>query len=308
MARALRLIWMIALCTLGSAVGASELIRIAIVLDASDSAHAEVSTVLRSQLSHALPAATVDEIDLGRLSASNLADTRLIITLGSQAARRTLQLSPRQRIIHSLIPASTQQNLPAPSPNGTASSLVLDQPASRQIALLRLALPDWRRIALLGSTADDPRIQGLETEARTRRMEVRQAQVGNERDLYPALQRVLIEPAILIATPDTQIFNSFTVQNVLLTAYRNRSPVLGFSAAYVRAGALLGLYSTPTQIGLQTADIAIRAVRGGELPAVQHPSHFEVGININVARSLGLNLDSAEALTAALMQEEGRRP
>lgn len=293
----------------GSVVSANERMRIAVVLDASDSAHAEVATVLRGQLNQALPSASVDEIDLGRINSATLGDARLIITLGSQAARRTLQLAPRQRIVHSLIPASTQQALPARPPDSAASnSVVLDQPASRQIALLRLALPDWRRIALLGSTADDPRVLQLETEARARRLEVRQAQVGTERDLYPALQRVLIEPAILIATPDTQIFNSFTVQNVLLTAYRNRSPVLGFSAAYVRAGALLALYSTPAQIGLQTAELAVRAARGNELPAVQPPSHFEIGINVNVARSLGLNLDSAEALAAALMQEEGRRP
>ena len=113
---------------------------------------------------------------------------------------------------------------------------------------------------------------------------------------------------MLIATPDTAVFNSYTVQNVLLTAYRLRSPVVGFSAAYVRAGALLGLYSTPAQIGSEAGEAVLQVLRGAALPPVARPAHFEVAVNDTVARALGLALPPADELAAALRREEGGSP
>ena len=68
---------------------------------------------------------------------------------------------------------------------------------------------------------------------------------------------------------------------------------MAFSPAYVRAGALLSLYTTPSQIGVQAAAMAKTVVQGAPLPAPQYPLEYEVGVNEYVARSLGLMLDGA---------------
>jgi ABC-type uncharacterized transport system substrate-binding protein len=82
--------------------------------------------------------------------------------------------------------------------------------------------------------------------------------------------------------------------------------VLGFSPAYVRAGALVSLHSTPAQVGIQAASLA-RSVLNGQSPAPsQYPADFTVEVNTHVARSLGLELDAA-ALTKQLRQLE-RKP
>ncbi|PKO58327.1 MAG: hypothetical protein CVU25_04965 [Betaproteobacteria bacterium HGW-Betaproteobacteria-19] len=279
------------------------------IVSGTDGTHAEVVTALRARLLVAEPALRIQEVDASTVSMASLAGSRIVVTVGSQAARITASLAPPQIVVHTLIPATTYHGLPSSARGGAGgSAIVLDQPAERQIALLRLALPDWRRIALLTGHNTDARVSRLADAARAQQLEVRESRVGTERDLYAALQNVLVEPAILIATPDAQIFSSSTIQNVLLTAYRHRSPVLGFTAAYVRAGALISLYSTPTQIGEQAAELVVRALQGSPLPAVQAPSLFEVAVNTNVARSLGIELDRAEDLTAALVRLEGGKP
>ena len=63
-------------------------------------------------------------------------------------------------------------------------------------------------------------------------------QLNDESRLYPTLQRVLADPAVLVAVPDATLFNNRTISNILLTAYHQRSPVVGFSPACVKAGAL----------------------------------------------------------------------
>ena len=87
--------------------------------------------------------------------------------------------------------------------------------------------------------------------------------------------------------------------------------MVGFSEGLVKAGALLGLFSTASQQGRQGAEIAARFLAGdGGLPAPQYPKYFTVRANYSVARSLGLRLEEEAALAAALAPrgESGKAP
>lgn len=309
MARVFLLRVVLVLCLAAGKAFAGDPDQVLVIMSAQDGAHAELAAALRTKLNAALPTARIVEQDASAVTMQTLAGNRVIVTVGSEAARITANLAPAQTVVHTLIPAATYRDLPVPPAAGAkVAVIVLDQPASRQIALLRIAFPDWQRIALLAGDSADISVRQLADAARAQHFEVREGLVGAERELYPALQKVLAEPAILIATPEPQIFSSATIQNVLLTAYRRRSPVLGFSAAYTRAGALLSLYSTPAQIGEQASALVVRALRGSALPAVQGPSQFELAINANVARSLGIEMESADKLRAALIRLEGGKP
>src|SRR5690606_27250087 len=131
-------------------------------------------------------------------------------------------------------------------------------------------------------------------------LDVRSAEVADAPALYPALRSVLEQPAVLVITPDGQVFNSQTVHHVLLTAFRLHAPVLGFSAAYVLAGAAVGLFTTPAQVGTEAAAVVRHVLAGNALPPPGHLALFEVGVNPTVARALGLALPPADALTRAL--------
>lgn len=115
--------------------------------------------------------------------------------------------------------------------------------------------------------------------------------VGHD-GLFPALQRVLGDAQVLLALPDPAVFNSQTAANILMAAYRRQVPLVGFSPAYVKAGALLAVYSTPTQVGTRGGEVLRQALAGGSLPPPQWPREYSIGINQDVARSLGLALDA----------------
>lgn len=235
-----------------------------------------------------------------------LNNSALIITLGTRAAQGIAALAPRAPILYALLPRSAYERLPHRTDEGRRFSAVfIDQPAARQIELLRLALPDWSRLALL-SGRDSAELGGrLQSVARERKLRPVLAQVNDENELYPTLQRVLAEPAILLALPDSSLYNNRTISNILLTAYHQRSPVVGFSPAYVKAGALLALYSTPAQVGQQAGEAARQALAaGGALPAPASPRQFRVNTNTYVARSLGITLDEPGLLKERLERLE----
>ena len=237
-----------------------------------------------------------------------LAGARLIITVGTQAAHAAVALDAKSPVLHVLLSRSTLDTLQHKPGSAPWSAILLDQPVERQIALIRLALPEHQRIATIAGPETPALASALAAAAARRGLDTSSAAVADIPSLYPALRSVLEQPAVLIITPDSQVFNSQTVHHVLLTAFRLRAPVLGFSAAYVRAGAVLGLYTTPTQAGAETATLVRRVVAGHALPPLAHHTLFEVGVNQTVARSLGIQLPQADALTGALRTREGLLP
>ena len=91
-----------------------------------------------------------------------------------------------------------------------------------------------------------------------------------------------------------QVYNSNSLQNILLTAFRAKVPMVAFSPAYVRAGALLSLHVTPAQVGAQALALVQGVLHEQALPSGPVESRdFEVGVNEHVARSLGLILDAS---------------
>jgi ABC-type uncharacterized transport system substrate-binding protein len=182
--------------------------------------------------------------------------------------------------------------------------IYLDQPLTRQLALIRLALPQARRLGVLSGPESSDKVTELKTWASTYGLELHQAAVTQPDDFSTALPRLLDGVEVLLALADPKVFNSSTIQNILLASFHERVPLVAFSPAYVRAGAVLAVYSTPFQAGNQAADVVLGVLRDQALPDHgMEPNDFDVGVNVNVARSLGLSLD-AEQLRTSLKRQE----
>ena len=117
-------------------------------------------------------------------------------------------------------------------------------------------------------------------------------EVKPESSIFLPLTWVLSKSDLLLAVPDPQVYNPNNIQNILLSTIRARKPMMGFSPAYVRAGAMIGLYVTPTQVGQQAASLVKNALNGTPFPHHPIPSDdFEVEVNASVSRAFGLTLD-----------------
>jgi hypothetical protein len=105
------------------------------------------------------------------------------------------------------------------------------------------------------------------------------------------INRVLDQVApyeVLLALPDSEVYNPENIRNILLSTYRRKQGVIGFSADMVKAGALATTYSGIEDINAQVAEMASKFVASGELPPPQFPRYFRTVVNEGVARSLDL--------------------
>ncbi len=273
---------------------------VVIVTGERGGAYDELADAIDAELRSEFPDIGITVVDWDVFAGTDMANARVVVTIGSRAAAAVRAAPPPVPVLNTLLPRQAFASLANNSARPNDSAIFVDQPLKRQLAVIALALPDWQRIALIGGPQTTELVAGLAAAAEVAGFEVVVARVGSERDLYPAIQDTISRPAILLAVPDGEIFNSHTIHNILLTSYRLRSPVVGFSPAYVRAGALLALYSTPEQIGRQAAAGVASVLRGGRLPPPRHPRQFDVGINQTVARSLGIRLEPAATIRSAL--------
>lgn len=306
MLRARRLLFCLLLALAGGLPVDALAAQVLLLLSEESSAFSEAAEAIVSELRSAGHRTQSLSLPLRTDESAALTGNALIITLGTRAAQTVSSLAPRSLVLHTLLPRSAFEKLTARSDDfRRVSAVFIDQPASRQIELLRIALPDWTRAAFVTSRESSELGQRLVASARDKRLRPVLEQLNDESELYPTLQRVLADPAVLVAVPDATLFNNRTISNILLTAYHQRSPVVGFSPAYVKAGALIALYSTPAQIGQQAGEAARAGLASGSLPPPAAPRHFRVGTNRYVARSLGINLDDAAVLQERLERSEG---
>jgi hypothetical protein len=98
---------------------------------------------------------------------------------------------------------------------------------------------------------------------------------------------------VLLAMPDSGVYNTENLRNILLSTYRHKQGVIGFSADMVKAGALASTYSDIEDINTQVVELAAAFVATGELAPPQFPRYFRTIVNEGVARSLDIEAGDA---------------
>lgn len=183
------------------------------------------------------------------------------------------------------------------------SAIYLDQPWDRQLNFIRAALPGRNIVGLLYSSDIPIALPRL-----PRGMSLNAQSTRPSENLFAALESVLNNSDVLLVVPDSEIYSSSNMRNILLTSYRYKVPLIGISQAYVNAGALGAIFSTPEQLAAQAGEMIVSFARNRRLPEPQYPVSFSITLNQKVARSLGIMLDSPEAIRERMDKaEEGRR-
>ena len=257
---------------------------------------------------------TVNVITLEDLANNRVAigEGDFLVAVGVQALSQASKLDARLPVMGVLVPRPSFDTILSDSKRNprTFSAILLDQPFSRQLALLKAIMPSAASAGVLLGPTSLQFGNDLQQAAGLQGLALLQENINESSELIPKLRRVLEGSPLLLAVPDPVVYNRETAQTILLTSYRYQKPVIGFSQAYVRAGALAAVYSTPRQIAKQAAEVVgrIAAKPQGGLPSPQLPKYFSVDINRQVARSLGIELSDENALSDTLLRIERPLP
>jgi putative ABC transport system substrate-binding protein len=234
--------------------------------------------------------------------------TDFILTIGTKAFADVVVQNTSTRLIALLIPEETYHVLLRANPRseGKTSAVYIEQPVQRNLELVRVALPGRKPGILLGSQAGALEDQ-VNRVSKELNLPVYLKKLKPKENLVAALDQVLKNCNVLVAFADPEVSNPSTARHLLLTSYRFGIPVVAYSRAYVRAGALMAVYSSPEQFAQQAAEMLLHVVQNKSklVPAPEYPRYFSVDINRNVARSLGINLKPRQEIESRLRSTGG---
>ena len=169
-------------------------------------------------------------------------------------------------------------------------------PLAQQFALLAEALPQARTIGMLyhSDTPEGKRLLAAVKEALPNGWQLAPAAVdkcGSVAQAIDELTRQHVDAVWTIA--DSTTYDAAGVRALLLSSLRKRIPVFGFSAAFVRAGALLGVSVDPKAQGTQAAAVVRRLLKDpadATLKQVAGAESCQLAVNLIVADKLGVVL------------------
>lgn len=199
--------------------------------------------------------------------------------------------------------------IPGSKYTSTQSDLITAQPDCRHILLIKSINPKWSTVGVL-SSIDSLDIAAALTKCAIRQnMDLQVYAIIDKSDLLTTLEMAVVDNKVLLAIIDPFIYNRHTVKNILLTAYRHRKPVIGYSESFVQAGAVAAIYTSPESIGDKAAEIISRFFdKNWQFDKnVYTTDDFSVSTNTQVATSLDIALPATESIRKSIKRMEKRR-
>ncbi len=229
--------------------------------------------------------ATVVKAEPDAIAVSGDAAARLV-----QQATRTI---PIVATSDDMIAAGLVRSLARPGGNITGVSILAPELNGKRQDLLMEAAPGVRRIAVLIDPANNrpEEVQALRDGARARNVELVVFSAGAPDQIAPAIDKAKASGATALNVLATPLF-SFNRRIVIDQATATRLPAIHAWPEMAEEGGLIGYGPRLTTIYRQLARQLVKVLRGvkpSNIP-VEQPTTFEMIINLQAAKAIGLSV------------------
>ncbi|HEY2817570.1 MAG TPA: ABC transporter substrate-binding protein [Casimicrobiaceae bacterium] len=194
-------------------------------------------------------------------------------------------------------------NLAHPGGNITGWTHIGLELRAKYLELLKDAVPEAVRVGVLWNPKNQvhkPSLKVIDTAAQRLSVQIHLAGVQDANELEAAFSTFVAERVqALIVFPDGMFIAQMPL--ILSLAARSRLPALYGVREYVEAGGLMfygaDLSAMQRYVGASIVDKILKGSHPADLP-VEQPTKFELVINLNTAKSLGLTIPQSVLLRA----------
>jgi putative ABC transport system substrate-binding protein len=215
----------------------------------------------------------------------------VIVAVGSDAVHAVLARESPCKIVSTMTLEADGAGPTAQAGRVTAA-VHLDIPIHTLIAELRKVFPERTRVGLIrnpgrgGYPAPQSHTQPLDPG-----LQIADCTTADE--LLPVFLAFRKKVDFVVCLPDGALYNGATARPLIMASLENHLPIVGFSPAFLRAGAAVAIYPDYRAIGQQTADLVRRCLEPGDCASWETPRKIDMAVNAKVLRMLGMEFKAA---------------
>jgi ABC-type uncharacterized transport system substrate-binding protein len=265
--------------------------HIVIITSSSSSYQQQTARIIQQQLEAA------NTITM-RLSPEDIASSSnnnktLYVAIGDRAIKKLHEFDNNAFVLR-----LASRQIPGIKYSSAQSDFITAQPTCKNVQLIKALNPEWDTVGVLASN------NSLDVAAELTRCAIRLNinlqvyAIADDTDLLKTLETAVDNNKVLLAVTDPLIYNSNTVKNILLTAYRYRKPVIGYSESFVKAGAVAAVYTSAEYTAHTAARLISDFLKNNWQfdKNIYKADDFSLSVNRQVAESMEIPLPGEEVI------------
>lgn len=227
--------------------------------------------------------------------------SELIISLGPTPLAELLKSEHKEPVLAALITFQDWKELTSQyPPSQSFSAIFYDPDPKRQIILGKLLLPLSKSVGVMHSMNTPYFLEEYKDSLESLGLTLETAQIKQTTEVAAQFPALAQQADFIIAQPDPIIYNSQTLPRVLLSSYRQRKVIVGYSTGLVNAGAVATTYTTSEMLVIDIKESALEILSNKLTHFIRHSKYYDLKYNNEVARSLELEIISKQQLQSQI--------
>lgn len=291
----------VSLCLMFSVL-ANGSVNVVIISSVNNDALKETISIIEEKLLEAKSDYKFEHVFLHKINNQKGIDESqadLIVTLGSKAASYAAKNIIQLPIINGYITRNSFESIiRSHNKKNKISAVFIDQTQGRLLDLAALLRVDQStyRVAMLSHAPALTINNNIRQKFFNRNIEITSEELISGDNPIKKIEPLIRNSDVFIVRPGSGFLNRLVAKLVLQLSMKYKVPVIGFSENYADAGALLSMYASPSDVGVDVAKIISdwQGSKRQDLPEPMYGDQFSIKVNSRVAKKLNRKLDSEE--------------
>ena len=271
-----------------------------IVLSGEDAVYYEIGDQLKEQISNLQAlAAEINIITLEDERFKTIQPDDLIVPVGGNATEKSYQYQSSNTIIYSFVEQGLINRMRPVKQVKQWAAVTVNQPVERLISIADSLVKNTykNKIIIVISSNNTHLKRDINAIKTLKKGQIEIVEIKRGDVVAKVVEKSLFNAAVLISTDEENIWSGSNAKWLLRQAYNHQVAVVGNSKRFLKAGALISVYSSMEQISKLTSLLIREWLENGVLISTGlHYVPSTIDINKSVAQALHYNKSILQTL------------
>jgi putative ABC transport system substrate-binding protein len=175
-------------------------------------------------------------------------------------------------------------------PESNLSGCLMDIPFEFNHKYLKKIVPRGTRVGMIYKDVSEKYVEEIRAYADKSGLEIVSKKISSIKDLESCFDDMSGRVDAFYILPEPELYIPDSIKHVILQCLKKKIALVGLSSAYTRAGALYSLTCDYEDIGRQTGEIVMKAIKNKTYHAVVFPRKAKLSINLHTARQISIKI------------------